>query len=353
MRQFALLLVLILVCTPVLTAVAAPLPIGEWREDDALGTVYVLLEDTSFTAEQLRELGMTLPEGLAAASLPKGFSLTIAEMEQIFSGDLSDLPAVLAPALSFFSLTGDWRTDEGGALWYRHTLGDAWLSFDDVVAALAPDAGLPEPGHKIYLTIDDTPGQYTMDLLAMLKLLNVRATFFILGANVNHFPDSLRAIYNEGHVLANHSHSHAADTLNSSAAACIADFRFCQTTIERVLGFPVSMPIVRIPYGSSTIPSAYKSAMVRAGYAWIDWNALNGDTESSIDSDDAALKRAFTTAARYNGDIVMLVHDGKKRTIRTMPQLVQHFRDLGYTFDVLTTDLADIKGVRMGGFNGQ
>ncbi len=63
--------------------------------------------------------------------------------------------------------------------------------------------------HMIALTFDDGPNQHTPEVLAALKAENVRGTFFIVGKMARHNPDILREIAAEGHLLGNHSSTHA------------------------------------------------------------------------------------------------------------------------------------------------
>jgi len=158
----------------------------------------------------------------------------------------------------------------------------------------------------------------------------------------------LRAIYEQGHAIANHSYTHQESSLKRSFSSCLDEFKKTEQEVNRALGFELPMPIIRIPYGSGILTADYLDRLQRAGYYWIDWNALNGDTEGHIQSDAAALERAITTAGRYDGSIVMLVHDGKKRTIRILPELVAHFREQGYEFRVLDANVPRIPGVRAG-----
>ncbi len=212
------------------------------------------------------------------------------------------------------------------------------------------EAGVTVPASEkiFYLTIDDTPSETTPEMLALLDSLGIKATFFIVGGRARQYPEYVRAIYDAGHVIANHSYSHDAKILSSSASACLADFRKCEKAVADALGFPLEMPILRIPYGASTVPVSYRTKLQENGYMWIDWNALNGDTESTIKSDKAALERAYSTAVRYDGAVVMLVHDGKDRTLRTMEEMIAHFSEKGYTFGVLQTNIERIPGARMG-----
>ncbi len=62
---------------------------------------------------------------------------------------------------------------------------------------------------KIALTFDDGPNEpYTSEILKILKDNNVHATFFMVGKNVEMYPDAARAIVAEGHAIGNHTYDH-------------------------------------------------------------------------------------------------------------------------------------------------
>ena len=61
----------------------------------------------------------------------------------------------------------------------------------------------------VFLTFDDgpTPG-ITEWILAMLEKYDAKATFFVLGKNVEAYPDLFRRIVDAGHKVGNHTYSH-------------------------------------------------------------------------------------------------------------------------------------------------
>src|ERR1051326_5728515 len=62
---------------------------------------------------------------------------------------------------------------------------------------------------KIALTFDDGPNEpYTSEILKILKDNNIRATFFLVGKNVEAEPEAAREIAAAGHVIGNHSYDH-------------------------------------------------------------------------------------------------------------------------------------------------
>lgn len=56
---------------------------------------------------------------------------------------------------------------------------------------------------RVFLTFDDGPSPVTSKILDILKQENVKATFFILGSNVDSRKDVVKRMYEEGHYLAN------------------------------------------------------------------------------------------------------------------------------------------------------
>ncbi len=66
-----------------------------------------------------------------------------------------------------------------------------------------------EDSKKIALTFDDGPHPYyTEQLLKGLKERDAKATFFITGQNVEAYPEIVREIYEDDHLIGNHTYSH-------------------------------------------------------------------------------------------------------------------------------------------------
>lgn len=63
---------------------------------------------------------------------------------------------------------------------------------------------------QIVLTFDDGPTpQVTMAMLEMLRQFNMRVTFFSLGSQAAKHPDLMNEIQADGHIVGNHTKSHA------------------------------------------------------------------------------------------------------------------------------------------------
>lgn len=70
------------------------------------------------------------------------------------------------------------------------------------------EEGVSEPGPRIALTFDDGPGPYTERLLDGLKERGVKASFFLIGKSVKEYPEAVKRMEEEGHLIGNHTYSH-------------------------------------------------------------------------------------------------------------------------------------------------
>ena len=105
--------------------------------------------------------------------------------------------------------------------------------------------------HTIALTFDDGPNANTSAVLDALKAQNVKATFFIVGRMARRYPQILARIAAEGHLLANHSATHAllGKRYVRDPAKLIAQIRDVDNYIRPLM--PANAKFYfRAPYGS-------------------------------------------------------------------------------------------------------
>src|SRR5690606_9545262 len=107
------------------------------------------------------------------------------------------------------------------------------------------------PGKFVALTFDDGPDpEDTPRLLSHLRARNVKATFFVIGRNVNAYPRVLEQTLAEGHEIANHSMTHPVLSKLSDAGLA-REIGGCDEAITRVLG-GYKAQCLRPPYGALT-----------------------------------------------------------------------------------------------------
>lgn len=74
---------------------------------------------------------------------------------------------------------------------------------------------------EVALTFDDGPSpECTKDLLEGLKERNVKATFFVIGEKAEAYPDLIKKIQDDGHIIGNHSYTHVNLGILSKKDAC-------------------------------------------------------------------------------------------------------------------------------------
>ncbi len=100
---------------------------------------------------------------------------------------------------------------------------------------------------SLHLTFDDGPHPIaTPIILQELKKQNIKATFFVLGQNVQKFPDLVRQIHAEGHQIGNHSYTHS-NLFFKNKTFIQGEILRTKDTIEKIIG--THSKYFRPPYG--------------------------------------------------------------------------------------------------------
>ncbi|MCU0226982.1 MAG: polysaccharide deacetylase family protein [Bryobacterales bacterium] len=154
------------------------------------------------------------------------------------------------------------------------------------------------------LTFDDGPSESTPRLLDLLESHNVRATFFLLGANVRRLPGIARAIVARGHEVGNHGFLHPYYCLQTPRAV-YADIVAAQQVLEDALGF--SPWLYRPPFGLRW--PGMRAAQQDCGLLGVQWTVMPKDWKWSPQQ----IAQHLTERIR-GGDIVCL-HDGRELAV--------------------------------------
>ncbi len=192
---------------------------------------------------------------------------------------------------------------------------------------------------QVYLTFDDGPSKdITPQILDVLKANDVKATFFVLGARVDLYPDILKREYEEGHYIANHGYSHQYSKVYESKDTTFQEYVECENSIRNALGIPdYNTYLFRFPGGSnggrySAVKSEARELFDSYGVAYTNWNCLTGDAENKK-TKEACIQEMLNTKGNQNS-IILLMHDAndKQQTLDALPEIIQYFRNEGYTF---------------------
>jgi len=184
----------------------------------------------------------------------------------------------------------------------------------------------------IALTFDDGPhGDKTIQLLEVLRQLQIRATFFVVGKMVDKAPWIVREEVAQGHEIGNHTYDHLnLDTLTWPQIAL--EYKECSDAVERAAGFRPKF--CRPPGGR------FDTGVLQAAEDEGMWTVLWTD-----DPGDFALPDPKVLVDRLDRQLkdggILLLHDGIPETIKVLPEVVQELRKRGYRFVTCSELLAE------------
>ncbi|HOK32480.1 MAG TPA: polysaccharide deacetylase family protein [Limnochordia bacterium] len=203
------------------------------------------------------------------------------------------------------------------------------LNLEPPVPGLEPEAlpaPAPLPQRKIALTFDDGPDRInTPKILDILRDEQVVATFFVLGEKVERYPEVTQRIFQEGHLLANHSRTHADFAELSNEEILFLELEPTSAAVERLTGYYPR--IMRPPYGSLRQDSVV--FLRESGWQIVRWSLDTFDWDSTRNSPEEIIERVKT---QHHNKAVVLMHCNGPATIQALPGIIKVLRGLGYEF---------------------
>ena len=256
-------------------------------------------------------------------------------------------------------LTPGWHVDDNG-MWYRNSDGtyyaDGFKDIDGYTYSFDENGylqtGWVTKGVKDYyfnsdgsynpdmkkpmlaLTFDDGPGEYTDELLDCLEENGAHATFFMLGKNVEIYPDIPKRMLEIGCEVGSHSWNHP-DLMTISLDEVASQFEKTDNALIEACGQAAT--VARAPYGSSD-QSIYDT-VGKPFFMWsldsLDWSYRN--VQMDID-------------AVMNGDLsdgsVILMHDIHEESVQAAIQMIPDLIEQGYKL-VTLSEMAEAKDVTL------
>lgn len=174
-----------------------------------------------------------------------------------------------------------------------------------------------EDKRGVYLTFDDgpTPG-ITEWILSTLRRYDAKATFFVLGKNVEMYPDLYEKILAEGHRVGNHTYSHQKGVV-MSLEQYLEDVDLASYTVQSNLFRP--------PYARIT-PSQLRAVAKR--YKVIMWSIISRDYNRKI-TGEMCLRGVLPY---IKAGSIILFHDSEKSFANmsyALPRTLERIEEMG------------------------
>lgn len=188
------------------------------------------------------------------------------------------------------------------------------------------------PGPYVALTFDDGPhATHTPRLLDILRARNVKATFYVIGKNVDLYPGIVRRTVAEGHEIGNHTYTHPKLSALGMDRV-LTEIRKTDEAVIRACG--VRPRTLRPPYGA-LLQSQRQIIHSTLGYPTIMW---------SVDPLDWKRPGSSVVTSRIiggtNNGAIILVHDLHGSSVDAMPATVDTLLRKGYRFVTVSQLLA-------------
>ncbi len=176
---------------------------------------------------------------------------------------------------------------------------------------------------KVALSFDAAWGNTdTKEIMDILKKHDVHVTFFMTGGWVEAYPEDVKALYEAGHDLGNHSQNHK-NMSQLSKEECKRELMDVHDKVKALTGY--EMFLFRPPYGD--YDNKVLTTAKENGYYSIQWDV------DSLDWKNYGVQNIVDTVTKHkhlgNGSII-LCHNGAKYTAQALDSLLTNLEEQGY-----------------------
>lgn len=203
---------------------------------------------------------------------------------------------------------------------YQNIEREEEIKVEDVREAAAyVSASVQEEGKKIAITFDDGPSSCTPELLDGLKERNVKATFFLIGQNAEKYPDIVKRLDEEGHLIGNQTYHHVEITKVPENEASDEILKTNEVLTE-ITGKEVLY--MRPPFGAWQKELELQMPVLPVMWTIdpLDWTTENADE----------IVNKVVTEAEEN-DIILL-HDCYKSSVNAALRIIDLLQEEGFEF---------------------
>jgi peptidoglycan-N-acetylglucosamine deacetylase len=196
----------------------------------------------------------------------------------------------------------------------------------------------PQTVNAVALTFDDGPDpRFTPQVLDILKENNIKATFFLMGSRAQAYPDLVKRIINEGHIVGNHTYWHPNLVKQGDIATLKTEVQRSEDELANLIGYRTKL--FRAPYGF--LYNELVEELRDMNYTVAGWSVDSLDWQESPPE-----QITYNVMSNIHPGAVILLHDGaawdedRTNTIQSLRQIIPAIREQGLKFETLPQLLA-------------
>lgn len=177
----------------------------------------------------------------------------------------------------------------------------------------------------VYLTFDDGPSKYTIDIMNKLEEHESSGTFFFIGDNMNKFNKKIARNLDKGcHATGSHSMTHDQIKLYDNEGFVKENQKMLKKLKKE--GFKTNL--IRAPYGSTYLSDNQVKEVKGGKMRMVDWHidSMDWDFRNSDKTYDNIISQLDRNKDK---GIVILMHE-KPETVNTLEKLLPYLQKEGY-----------------------
>lgn len=193
----------------------------------------------------------------------------------------------------------------------------------------------------LYLTFDDGPSPNTINVLNILNEENVKATFFVIGNQIDSYKDTIKKLEDSGMCILPHTNTHNYRQIYKTSENYFEDLNLCKDKIKNITSRePINF--VRFPGGvnnellKNDVLGEIREKFLEERYYFIEWNVYGLDAEI-VPRDSHVIYESTVNQLSNTSKAIVLLHDGygNKNTVSSLRAIIHKAKGLGFKFKTL------------------
>lgn len=175
---------------------------------------------------------------------------------------------------------------------------------------------------KLAITFDDGPhGERSEEILSLLRKHECKASFFLIGSKAEEYPEILKMMVEDGHLLGNHSYSHSKSFPMYNRARIRRELKKTNGILEAASSGPIRF--FRPPFGVSNPRIA--GGLKGSGMEVAGWSIRSFDTGNQVA--EKVVKRILS---KMEPGSVILLHENSEHILEILVEILPAIREAGY-----------------------